>query len=239
MDVEGGAALIGARVLLRNVETSDVTQQTATDPEGNFQFERIRPGRYVVAVQLLGYKERRIPLRIEFGDSRVLDVALERKTESLETIVLSASRQRERLLEAIEYWGVETALEAHPTSVLTAFANVSYASDDSFTSADPDVALSSPSFKLRGGVDYGLPAGFSVGATAHYVDAFPVRAGPYVGTVDSYTLLDVRLRSTVPSVPGLSANVTAKNVLGNEHREFVGAPALDRMLTVRLTYELP
>jgi len=701
MDVEGGAALIGARVLLRNVETSDVTQQTATDPEGNFQFERIRPGRYVVAVQLLGYKERRIPLRIEFGDSRVLDVALERKTESLETIVLSASRQRERLLEApasvsvleperlrreaptasiealrsvpgidmaqtgvdrrevalhgfnrvfsntpyvltdhreagapllglntysimpnmaldlnrvevvrgpasalygpgasggvvhffstnpfrepgtavsvtggsrqyvegqvrqagvingtvgytvtaqlgradewglapqhpqdaaeiqryyrygpdetipagrrtvdrqlrrgndfrkyqangllryrlgretnlslrggyasltsplqtsigtlqadgfaysygqlrleapsvpaqltlnhnraeedlyllrtgtspidegwqwdgqltyrfdlasletdvtvggeatftrrsgpsglgpgvddvdevgayahtttslasslsltlaaradysdiagdvhvsprtalvfspsvqhalrasynrstppptanlvfgtrltpglapelqtitqtaevgykgaitdqlwldlagyyeekknviateqvdpltyrragpIEYWGVEAALEAHPTSVLTAFANVSYASDDSFTSADPDVALSSPSFKLRGGVDYGLPAGFSVGTTAHYVDAFPVRAGPYVGTVDSYTLLDVRLRSTVPSVPGLSANVTAKNVLGNEHREFVGAPALDRMLTVRLTYELP
>jgi iron complex outermembrane receptor protein len=122
----------------------------------------------------------------------------------------------------IEYWGVEAALEAHPTSVLTAFANVSYASDDSFTSADPDVALSSPSFKLRGGVDYGLPAGFSVGATAHYVDAFPVRAGPYVGTVDSYTLLDVRLRSTVPSVPGLSANVTAKNVLGNEHREFDG-----------------
>ena len=139
----------------------------------------------------------------------------------------------------IEYWGVEAALEVHPTSVLTTFASASYVSDDYFASTGPDVALNAPSLKLRGGVDYGLPAGLSAGATVHYVDAFPVRTGPYVGTVDSYALLDVRLRSAVPSVPGLSANVTAKNVLGNEHREFVGAPALSRMLIARLTYEFP
>ena len=111
-------------------------------------------------------------------------------------------------------------------------------SDDDFASTDSDVALNAPAFKLRGGADYdGRPAGFLVGATAHYIDAFPVRTGPYVGTVDSYALLDMRLRSTVPSVPGLSANVTAKNVLGNAHREFVGAPALGRMIIARLAYE--
>ena len=99
-NTEGSAALIGARVLLRAVQTSDVAQQTAKDSDGNFQFERIRPGRYVVEVQLLGYRERRIPVLIEVGDSRVLDMGLERKAESLETVVLSVSRQRQRSLEA-------------------------------------------------------------------------------------------------------------------------------------------
>ena len=37
----------------------------------------------------------------------------------------------------------------------------------------------------------------------------------------------------------LSVSVTAKNVLGHEHREFVGAPALGCMVTARLTYEHP
>ncbi|MCS4048996.1 hypothetical protein GGP87_000781 [Salinibacter ruber] len=73
----------------------------------------------------------------------------------------------------------------------------------------------------------------------HHVDDFPVRFGPYTGTVDAYTLLDVRLRSSLPAVPGGSVNVTAQNVLGNAHREFVGSPALGRMVVARLTYELP
>ena len=139
----------------------------------------------------------------------------------------------------IEYWGIEASLEAYPTPVLTAFANVSYASDEHFPSADPDVALNAPGVKLRGGVEYGVPAGVSVGATAHYVASFPVRTGPYVGTVDSYTLLDVRAGAPVPSVPGLNVNVTARNVLGTDHREFVGAPELGRMVVARLIYDLP
>ena len=45
---------------------------------------------------------------------------------------------------------------------------------------------------------------------------------PPYGHGPAYTLLDVRLRSAMPSVPGLSVNTTAKNVLGTKHREFVG-----------------
>jgi hypothetical protein len=37
----------------------------------------------------------------------------------------------------------------------------------------------------------------------------------------------------------LSVSVTAKNVLGHKHREFVGAPALGRLVIARRTYELP
>ena len=146
----------------------------------------------------------------------------------------------------VEYWGVDASVEVDITDTFTAFGNVSYVSDDFFDNEELDetdtslsLALNAPAFKTKGGFDYGLPAGFSVGATVHYVDGFPVRSGPYVGDVQSYTLLDVRAAYNVPAVPGLSLTVTGKNVLDNRHREFVGAPPLGRMLMGRLTYELP
>ncbi|MEF8815948.1 MAG: hypothetical protein V5A58_04105 [Salinibacter sp.] len=42
-----------------------------------------------------------------------------------------------------------------------------------------------------------------------------------------------------PALSGLSVGVTAQNVLGIDHREFVGAPALGRIVIARLTYRLP
>jgi iron complex outermembrane receptor protein len=146
----------------------------------------------------------------------------------------------------VEYWGVDASIEVDITDTFTTFGNVSYVSDDFFDNEELDetdtslsLALNAPAFKTKGGFDYGLPPGFSVGATVHYVDGFPVRSGPYVGDVQSYTLLDVRAAYNVPAVPGLSLTVTGKNVLDNRHREFVGAPPLGRMLMGRLTYELP
>lgn len=147
-----------------------------------------------------------------------------------------------------QYYGLNVSAEVRPTDALTLFGNTSVVSDDFFEldaldAADPTrrsgVALNASPFKVKGGFDYGLPGGVTVGATVHHVDEFYMQLGPYSGTVDAYTLLDVRFRSTVPAVPGLSLNLTAKNVLGNEHREFVGAPQLGRMMVARLTYEFP
>ena len=147
----------------------------------------------------------------------------------------------------IEYWGLDVAAEVNATDALSVFGNTSVVSDDSFTGdrsfasdRTEEIALNAPAFKVKGGLDYRLPRlDASIGATAHYVDDFPVRFGPYLGTVGSYALLDARAQVAVPSVPGLEVNLTAKNVLGNDHREFVGAPALGRMVVARLTYELP
>ena len=108
VEAEGGTALVGAHVLLRSAASAEVVRQTATDACGDFAFDRVRPGRYVVKVQQLGY---------------------------------------------------------------------------------------TPSARHA------------------------LRAG-----------------TPVPSVPGVHLTLTAKNVLGNEHREFVGAPELGRFVTVRLTY---
>jgi iron complex outermembrane receptor protein len=145
----------------------------------------------------------------------------------------------------VEYWGVDASVEAQVSDALTAFANASYVSDDFFdnreleeTDTELSLALNAPQFKVRGGGDYTFDGGLSIGATGHYVDGFPVRSGPYVGDVESYFLLDLRARYDFTSLPGLSAGLTAKNVLDNEHRQFVGAPPLGFTLFGRLTYTL-
>jgi len=134
-------------------------------------------------------------------------------------------------------------VEVQATDVTTTFANLSVASDDQFGEDDAEdglqAALSAPAFKGKGGFDHGLPVGFSAGATVRYVDDFPVRWGPFIGSVDSYTVLDLRVGNTLPGLPGFRIDVAAKNVLDNDPREFVGAPALGRRLVTRLVFELP
>jgi outer membrane receptor for ferrienterochelin and colicins len=149
---------------------------------------------------------------------------------------------------SVEYWGIDASVQARVTDQLDAFANVSVVSDDFFDNEELDeensslsLALNAPSFKAKGGVNYRFDGvGLSVGASGNYVEGFPVETGPYVGDVDSYFLLDAHLGYEFgDSFPGLSANLTGKNILNNEHREFVGAPELGFMLMGRLTYELP
>jgi iron complex outermembrane receptor protein len=143
--------------------------------------------------------------------------------------------------DRIAYGGLDASVTLQATEGTTVFANVSLVTDDRFDGdgTGPPVALNGPSASVKGGVDYGLPAGMSVGATAQYVDAFPVRWGPYVGAVDDDARLDLRAGYRVPAVPGLRIDVSAKNVLGTGHRAFVGAPEIGRMVVARLTYELP
>ena len=146
----------------------------------------------------------------------------------------------------VEYWGIDASVQVQATDQLDAYANVSIVSDDFFDNEELDeegtslsLALNAPSFKAKGGVDYRFDdVGLSVGASGNYVEGFPVETGPYVGEVDSYFLLDARLGYDFEAVPGLGANLTVKNVLNNEHREFVGAPELGRLIMGRLTYEL-
>lgn len=119
--------------------------------------------------------------------------------------------------------------------------NGSVVTDDQFSgSTKPTlpVALNAPAQTITGGVDYNLPAGASVGTTAQYVDDVPVRWGAYVGQVASYTRLDVRVGYSVPALPGLRADLAAKNILNSDHREFVGAPKTERRLLLRLTLDL-
>jgi iron complex outermembrane receptor protein len=148
----------------------------------------------------------------------------------------------------VQYWGVDISIQAQATDELSAFANVSIVSDDFFDNEELDetntalsLALNAPSFKAKGGFNYSFANnGLSIGASSNYVQGFRVETGPYVGQVDDYFLIDANLGYEFENtVPGLSANLTVKNVLNNEHREFVGAPELGRFFMTRLTYTLP
>ena len=145
----------------------------------------------------------------------------------------------------IDYWGIDASVEFQASDALRMFTNASFVSDDFFDNEELDetdtnlnVALNAPSFKMKGGVDYAFENGVSVGATANYVEGFPVRSGPYVGDVDTYFLLDLRAGYDVPSIPGLRLDVSANNVLDNEHRQFVGAPELGITIFGSATYTL-
>jgi len=74
------------------------------------------------------------------------------------------------------------------------------------------------------------------GASGEYVDGFPVQSGPYIGDVDSYMLVDASVGYALDN--GLRFDVSAENVFNNEHREFVGAPQIGRLILGRVTYEL-
>jgi iron complex outermembrane receptor protein len=143
----------------------------------------------------------------------------------------------------VSYFGTDISLTLQATDELSIFANTSILSDDFFDNEELDetntslsLALNAPAFKAKGGYDYRFENGFSFGMTANYVEGFPVETGPYVGEVESYFLLDARVGYKLQSVPGLSINVTGKNILNNEHREFAGAPELGAAIFGRMTY---
>lgn len=143
----------------------------------------------------------------------------------------------------VSYFGTDISVTLQATDELSIFANTSILSDDFFDNEELDetntslsLALNAPAFKLKGGYNYRFENGFSFGMTGNYVEGFPVETGPYVGEVESYFLLDARIGYDVQSVPGLSVNVTGKNILNNEHREFAGAPELGAAVFGRMTY---
>jgi len=143
----------------------------------------------------------------------------------------------------VAYYGADISLTLQATDALSIFANASFVSDDFFDNEELDetntslsLALNAPPFKFKSGFDYRLDSGFSFGISGNYVEGFPVETGPYVGEVESYFLLDARAGYDLPQVPGLSVNVTGKNILNNEHREFAGAPELGAAVFARMQY---
>ena len=53
---EAGAAIPGAQVVLRNTQTGvDVTRQT--DGDGNYVFDFVEPGEYIIVIEQTGFKK--------------------------------------------------------------------------------------------------------------------------------------------------------------------------------------
>jgi iron complex outermembrane receptor protein len=144
----------------------------------------------------------------------------------------------------LTYWGVDASIQVLATKELSFFGNVSVVSDDFFdnteleeTNTSLSLALNAPKFKTKFGARYDGASGFSANVAARYTDSFPVQSGPYVGTVDSYFLLDLGVGYAFSGqMQGLRLDLGVNNVFDDKHHEFIGAPKLGRMAIARATY---
>lgn len=115
-DSQDGQPLIGVNVILAGTEFG-----AATDIDGTYQIVGLAPGTYDVAFRYVGYEEVTTPVTLSAGETRTLDMQLEQGGVELNTVVVTASRQAEKVLDAPASISVlsarEIATEASTSSV--------------------------------------------------------------------------------------------------------------------------
>ncbi len=143
----------------------------------------------------------------------------------------------------VSFWGADLELGAVVTPWLALRGNYSWVSENQFETVNTEgVADTLP---LNGPANRAAFAllvredrlGLNAEVRGRWVDAFPVISGVYVGTVDSYTVVDAMMGYRLPFAPMVTVTVSALNVLDHDHIEFVGAPAIGRLLTARVRAE--
>lgn len=88
--------LIGATIMVLN---SDPILGSITDLEGNFRIERVPVGRVTLKVTYVGYEEKLIPnLLVDAAKEVVLDIPIIESVSSLETIVVTAEKNKGEVL---------------------------------------------------------------------------------------------------------------------------------------------
>jgi iron complex outermembrane receptor protein len=142
----------------------------------------------------------------------------------------------------VEFWGIDASFQYFANDNLRLFGNFSIVSDDFFdnteldeASTDITLALNAPSFKAKGGFNYSVPRGISFGASGRFVKGFPVQSGPYIGDIGDFFLLDLNLGYDLSNYyQGLRFNLAIQNALDDDHREFIGAPRIGRLVMGQL-----
>ena len=144
----------------------------------------------------------------------------------------------------VTLYGLDLGLEFypnHPNNDWVFKGNYSYLSQNLFENLDgiADVALNAPRHKFNIGANYARPGtGLRLGARVRYKDGFPMNSGFYVGDLEAFTVLDLTAAYDLPlrnTRAAITLNVKANNVLNNEHREFVGAPEIGRLVSGGIT----
>lgn len=110
-DVMDGLPLHGATITLNRPGIPGAIRGTATDKNGKYQIELIRPGRYTLVIRYVGYDEAERVIVLNPSQSYNYDIGLEQSSIDLNTIVVSASRNQEKVLDAVSSISVITDQE--------------------------------------------------------------------------------------------------------------------------------
>lgn len=99
-DAESGEPLTGANVILERPGQAGIVGGAAADIDGRYTIAGIVPGSYTLTVRFVGYNEAQINITLADGETASQDIQLSIGGLDLNTIVISASRQAEKVLDA-------------------------------------------------------------------------------------------------------------------------------------------
>lgn len=99
-DAAEGFPLYGANVVVLGSGGSDMVAGAATDEVGEYVIEDVPPGSYVIEFRFVGYGEERVPITLAAGETASVDAALDPTGFDLNTVIVTASRQPEKVLDA-------------------------------------------------------------------------------------------------------------------------------------------
>ncbi len=135
------------------------------------------------------------------------------------------------------HWGIDAAFAYYASNGWKLDGNYSFVSDDLFENLDniADIALNAPKHKFNVGIGYQhARSGFSFSGRFRYRDSFPMDSGVYVGTVKSLSAFDATVQYKLPITDtryAATLTVGASNLTDNKVQEFIGAPAVGRLIT--------
>lgn len=145
----------------------------------------------------------------------------------------------------VDLWGSDLGFQLLATDKLSFTGSFSWVSEECFDFDEDggcesarDVALNAPTTKgsLAARFDDEF-SGFSIEGRVRYSDGFPMNSGVYIGTVNSYTVLDANMGYKLPWASGARVSLTVNNLFDNEHQEFIGAPEMGRIALLKLRYD--
>ncbi len=99
-DAESEEPLVGATVILSQIGQAGISGGDAASADGSYQIVGLTPGTYTLTVRYVGYNESQSPVTLQAGQTATVNVALTQGGLDLNTIVISASRQAEKVLDA-------------------------------------------------------------------------------------------------------------------------------------------
>jgi iron complex outermembrane receptor protein len=136
--------------------------------------------------------------------------------------------------------GVDLDVSYRVTEGFTVSGNYSWVNRDSIGSAGgSDMAvLSAPRNKGALAMSYRpVSSWWGIWAQGLAVETYPVKSGWFQGTIPGYAVLNAGVTAQIPNGRDLTLSLTATNIFNNLHQEYVGAPAIGRLLMARLQAE--
>ena len=132
-DAETAQPLGGASIAVRSSGGATIVAGTVSDVEGAYRIVGVPAGEYVLTVSFVGYQEVRVPFDLSAGETETISIALPPGGIDLNTVIVTASRQEEKVLDApasisvVDAREIEREVSTSPADVLRNTAAVDVA----------------------------------------------------------------------------------------------------------------